>query len=66
MAGYWPNLSFFFFCVFVGRDEETKKNDANLYVAESKRQIPSGQDGPFLPAWVANQNTVFSSSCSLG
>ena len=45
MAGYWPSLSFFF-CVFVGRDEETKKNDANIFVAGSKRQIRAGKMGP--------------------
>ena len=30
--------------------------------AGQKRAIPSGQDRPFLPARVANQNTGFASS----
>ena len=31
--------------------------------ANTKREIPSGQDGLILPSWIANQNTGFASYC---
>ena len=35
------------------------------FLAGPKREIPSGQDKPILPAQKANQNTGFASSCPL-
>ena len=37
----------------------------NFAFAGIKREIPSGQDRPILPARVANHNTGFASSCPL-
>ena len=37
----------------------------NFAFAGTKRKILSGQDRPILPAWVANHNTEFASSCPL-
>ena len=36
-----------------------------IFLAGPTREIPSGKDGPMLPAWVANQNAGFVSSCPL-
>ena len=36
-----------------------------LFLTGPTREIPSGQNGPILPARVANQNTGFASSCPL-
>lgn len=38
----------------------------HLFLAELTRQIPSGQDEPFLPSRVANQNTRFTRGMSHG
>ena len=38
----------------------------DLFLAELTRQIPSGQDEPFLPSRVANQNTRFTRGISHG
>ena len=37
----------------------------NFALVGPTRAIPSWQDRPILPAWVANQNTGFASSCPL-
>ena len=41
-----------------------KKKTFKTFLAETTREILSGQDRPFLPARVANQNTGFASSLS--
>ena len=46
-------------------NELHKSAPSNLLFAGPKLAIPSGQDGPILPARVANQNTGFTSSCPL-
>ena len=79
MAVYWASCFFaFLWTEKKSRSIKTqKKNEANIYAlltklvrsrwlfAGPKRVISSGQDGPILPARVANQNTGFASSCPL-
>ena len=43
---------------------KTEKKTFKTFLAETTREIPSGQDRPILPARVANQNTGFASSLS--
>ena len=42
---------------------DQKDTPKNFTFAGTKRAILSGQDRPILPAWVANYNTGFTSSC---
>ena len=42
-----------------------KRLHQRISLLREKREIPSGQDRPILPAQVANQNTEFASSCPL-
>ena len=35
------------------------------FACGTQRVVPSGQDGSILPAWVANHNARFGSSCPL-
>ena len=44
---------------------DQKITTKNFTFAETKWEIPSGQDRPILPARIANQNTGFASSCPL-
>ena len=59
------NNECFINCFICNVNERCKRASSNYLFAGPKRVIPSGQDRPILPAWVANQNTGFASSCPL-
>ena len=79
MAGYWPSSFFAFFLtetksrsiktqhitspLFSNFDRTREKRE--ILLAGPAREIPSGQDGPLLPARVANHNAGFALSCTL-
>ena len=63
-AGYWPVFSHLDRTSLVNKGFITRTKRA-LFLAEPTRKIPSGQDEPIQPAWLANQNVGSPSSCPL-